>query len=194
MGKPITAHNKPIHLEGAQLVAAASVPVKAGEPVEEPMKRRVRFRETPSYSEAPSIPSPPVLNSAIWFSRLELEDMVLQNKHDMATRKMSDCHDCEEFSWRGLESYRNANTSRFRREHVANVVRLARMCRAAPMLAQFAMQSSGSSGSTRAAHLRAVSDEYDAKKIYEEKEDDDTASMTSSETSTSISTMGTVEY
>ena len=86
------------------------------------------------------------------------------------TSSSSSSHSEEDHCWRGLET--TQVTARLRKEHVQSVLKMAKMmpggAKSAAMMAQFARQSSGNSGSTRAAYLRGKEDAEVAEKIHRE--------------------------
>lgn len=113
--------------------------------------------------------------SDTWLSRRELDQIRFRVRKEVSIRRIleetqthSDSQRQDDlnnntYCRRGLET--TQVTARLRKEHVQSVLRFAAK---SGMMAQFARQSSGSSGSTRAAYLRGLEDEQVAAKIHAE--------------------------
>lgn len=116
--------------------------------------------------------------SDTWLSRRELDQIRFRVRKEVSLRRILEETQTQSnsqrqddpnnnnnntYCWRGLET--TQVTARLRKEHVQSVLRFAAN---SGMMAQFARQSSGSSGSTRAAYLRGLEDEQVAAKIHAE--------------------------
>ena len=182
MGKPMLNKMKPIKLTGDELVL--TVPQTAiHKNLNFNNRRKVLFEETPIYDAS----EPVVLSNQecqdLWYTKGEFHEISLSNKKDVLSKMTSSCScssstskttagETDSETQRGLESltFYAPGRTKLRREHTANVLGIARMCRrrgtsGATMLAQFARQSSGQTGSTRAAYLRGLLDQEEAQKI-----------------------------
>ena len=118
--------------------------------------------------------------SDTWLTRRELDQIRFRVRKEVSIRRILEETQAQASSreqqqqqqqdsqtcWRGLET--THVTARVRKEHVQSVLNMAKRIGPSSMMAQFARQSSGKSGSTRAAYLRGKEDEEAAAKIHAE--------------------------